>query len=66
MTTVSVYYRGNRAHVIKEASGDIELAPKEKKTMTLEVTPEEYVDKLVEYYNMRVYAVATVLQVRNE
>ncbi|PSN43597.1 hypothetical protein C0J52_15977 [Blattella germanica] len=33
-----------------------------EKTMTLEVTPEEYMDKLVEYYNMRVYAVATVLE----
>ncbi|PSN43599.1 hypothetical protein C0J52_15979 [Blattella germanica] len=35
-----------------------------KQTMTLEVPPEEYVDKLVEFCNLKTYAVATISETK--
>ncbi|PSN43603.1 Hemocyte protein-glutamine gamma-glutamyltransferase [Blattella germanica] len=62
LSTASIYYSGIKAHVIKKATGDFNVAPKAKEMLRLVVKPEEYVDKLVEYCNMKIYAIATVLE----
>ncbi|XP_011313528.1 hemocyte protein-glutamine gamma-glutamyltransferase-like [Fopius arisanus] len=56
----SVYYNGVKAHQIKRAEGEFVLEPSEKRSLQLRCTVEEYLDKLVEYANMKLYAIATV------
>nr|CAD7425377.1 unnamed protein product [Timema monikensis] len=60
LSAASVYYTGIKAHLIKKASGDFQVQPKSKELLKLTVKPEDYLDKLVEYCNMKIYALATV------
>ncbi|XP_015109544.1 hemocyte protein-glutamine gamma-glutamyltransferase [Diachasma alloeum] len=56
----SVYYNGVKAHQIKRAEGEFELEAAERRSLQLRCTVEEYLDKLVEYANMKLYAIAVV------
>ncbi|KAJ9586417.1 hypothetical protein L9F63_019932, partial [Diploptera punctata] len=62
LSAASIYYTGIKAHVIKRATGEFKVAPKSKELLRLTVKPEEYIDKLVEYCNMKIYAIATVIE----
>ncbi|XP_069699505.1 hemocyte protein-glutamine gamma-glutamyltransferase-like [Periplaneta americana] len=62
LSAASIFYTGIKAHVVKKATGDFKVAPKAKEMLRLTVKPEEYVDKLVEYCNMKIYAIATVVE----
>ncbi|KDR22723.1 Hemocyte protein-glutamine gamma-glutamyltransferase [Zootermopsis nevadensis] len=62
LSAASIYYTGIKAHVIKKATGDFKVGPKAKEMLRLTVKPEEYLEKLVEYCNMKIYAIATVVE----
>ena len=76
VTTHSIHYNGVRAKQVKEARGKFTLQPRESRTggndnifeyifaedtLILTVTPEEYMDKLVEYCMVKVYGMIRVL-----
>ncbi|XP_003692323.1 hemocyte protein-glutamine gamma-glutamyltransferase-like [Apis florea] len=60
----SVYYKGIKAHLVKRASGDFVLEPHASEQLRLTVTVDDYLDKLVEYCNMKLYSIATVVETK--
>lgn len=60
----SVYYTGIKAHLVKRASGDFVLRPQATEKLTLRITVDDYLDKLVEYCNMKLYSIATVVETK--
>ncbi|GAB1865095.1 Hemocyte protein-glutamine gamma-glutamyltransferase [Camponotus japonicus] len=60
----SVYYTGVKANLVKRASGDFALQPNAVEQLRLSVTVNDYLDKLVEYCNMKLYCIATVKETR--
>ncbi|XP_003491121.1 hemocyte protein-glutamine gamma-glutamyltransferase [Bombus impatiens] len=60
----SVYYTGIKAHLVKRASGDFVLQPHASEQLRLRVTVDDYLDKLVEYCNMKLYSIATVVETK--
>ncbi|KAE8742256.1 hypothetical protein FOCC_FOCC012185 [Frankliniella occidentalis] len=56
----SVYYTGVKAHIVKKASGDFLVQPYASDVLRLTVEAEEYIDKMVEYNNMKIFALASV------
>ncbi|XP_076766977.1 hemocyte protein-glutamine gamma-glutamyltransferase [Xylocopa sonorina] len=58
----SVYYKGIKAHLVKRASGNFVLQPQASEQLRLRVTVDDYLDKLVEYCNMKLYCIATVVE----
>lgn len=60
----SVYYTGIKAHLVKRASGDFVLQPNASEQLRLRVTVDDYLDKLVEYCNMKLYSIATVVETK--
>ncbi|RWS27608.1 hemocyte protein-glutamine gamma-glutamyltransferase-like protein [Leptotrombidium deliense] len=60
VNTNSVYYTGILARKVKRDRQIIQLGPGQRETIRLRVTAEEYLDKLVDYAMMKIYAVATV------
>ncbi|KAK9308630.1 hypothetical protein QLX08_001476 [Tetragonisca angustula] len=60
----SVYYTGIKAHLVKRASGDFVLRPQATEQLRLRVTVDDYLDKLVEYCNMKLYSIATVVETK--
>lgn len=49
MSTSSVYYTGRKAHLVKKGVGEFTLQPFERETLSMEVLPEDYMPKSVEY-----------------
>ncbi|XP_043784333.1 hemocyte protein-glutamine gamma-glutamyltransferase-like [Apis laboriosa] len=60
----SVYYKGIKAHLVKRASGDFVLEPYASEQLRLTITVDDYLDKLVEYCNMKLYSIATVVETK--
>ncbi|XP_060814180.1 hemocyte protein-glutamine gamma-glutamyltransferase-like [Bombus pascuorum] len=60
----SVYYTGIKANLVKRASGDFVLQPHASEQLRLRVTVDDYLDKLVEYCNMKLYSIATVVETK--
>ncbi|PBC33779.1 Hemocyte protein-glutamine gamma-glutamyltransferase [Apis cerana cerana] len=60
----SVYYKGIKAHLVKRASGDFVLEPHASEQLRLTITVDDYLDKLVEYCNMKLYSIATVVETK--
>ena len=60
MSSGSVYYTGVSAVPIKRAEGEFVLAGGQAETLALQVHPEEYLDKLVEYCMVKCHAVVRV------
>lgn len=60
----SVYYTGVKAHLVKRAAGDFVLEPQASEQLRLRVTVEDYLDKLVEYCNMKLRCIATVVETK--
>ncbi|KAG8222477.1 hypothetical protein J437_LFUL000839 [Ladona fulva] len=60
----SVFYTGVKAHCVKKASGTFKIRAGSKEELSLSVTPDDYLGKLVEYCIMKVYAIATVTETR--
>lgn len=60
LSAASVYYTGVKAHMVKKASGTFAVQPYSTDVLRLSVDPEEYAEKLVEYNNMKIFALASV------
>lgn len=60
LSSSSVYYTGITARKVKRARGSFVLQPKQKEELGIEVTSDDYYDKLVDYSMMKIYAMATV------
>ncbi|KAG8192992.1 hypothetical protein JTE90_028112 [Oedothorax gibbosus] len=60
LTASSVYYTGIIARNIKRARGVFTLKPRQKEELGIEVSAEDYLDKLVDYALMKIYAIASV------
>ncbi|XP_057672514.1 hemocyte protein-glutamine gamma-glutamyltransferase-like [Diorhabda carinulata] len=60
MTASSVYYMGTTANDIKKTRGTLKLEPHQRETVRLEVFPKDYLNKLVDHFFVKLYAVANV------
>ncbi|XP_076269467.1 hemocyte protein-glutamine gamma-glutamyltransferase-like [Rhynchophorus ferrugineus] len=60
LSSGSVYYTGAAGSDIKKSQGTIKIAGYQKETLRIYVTPEEYIDKLVDHCMIKIYAVASV------
>ncbi|XP_017761962.1 PREDICTED: hemocyte protein-glutamine gamma-glutamyltransferase-like, partial [Eufriesea mexicana] len=60
----SVYYTGIKAHLVKRANGTFNLQPHASEQLRLRVTADDYLDKLVEYCNMKLYCICTVVETK--
>ncbi|RWS15713.1 hemocyte protein-glutamine gamma-glutamyltransferase-like protein [Dinothrombium tinctorium] len=60
INTNSVYYTGILARKVKRDRQIYLLQPGQRELVRLRIAPEEYLDKLVDYSMMKIYAVATV------
>lgn len=60
----SVYYTGVKANLIKKIHGEFVMKPHSTEKLRMTVKADEYLEKLVEYCNMKLYAIATVTETR--
>ncbi|KAJ8975426.1 hypothetical protein NQ317_018935 [Molorchus minor] len=60
LSASSVYYTGRAANDIKKSQGTFNIKPGNKETLQIHVTPEEYLEKLVDHGLIKIYAIATV------
>ncbi|XP_031346704.1 hemocyte protein-glutamine gamma-glutamyltransferase-like [Photinus pyralis] len=60
LSSSSVFYTGVKAKLIKKAEGSFSVPPRSTETMRLEIRADDYLNKLVEYCIMKIYAIATV------
>ncbi|XP_015604650.1 hemocyte protein-glutamine gamma-glutamyltransferase [Cephus cinctus] len=60
----SVYYTGVKANLVKRATGDFVVKPNSSEQLKLRITVDDYLEKLVEYCNMKLYCIATVKETR--
>lgn len=64
LSAASVYYTGVRAQRIIKQEGRFVMKPNSSEELKLVVTADDYLEKLVEYCNMKIYAIATVTETR--
>lgn len=64
MSANTVYYTGINAHTVKKDIRQLVLKPRQKETLTINVSSKEYYDKLVDYSMMKIYAMATVKETK--
>ncbi|GFY46463.1 hemocyte protein-glutamine gamma-glutamyltransferase [Trichonephila inaurata madagascariensis] len=60
LSASSVYYTGIIARKVKRARGVFTLKPKQQEELGIEVTFDDYFDKLVDYAMLKIYAISTV------
>ncbi|KAG5896285.1 hypothetical protein JTB14_008842 [Gonioctena quinquepunctata] len=56
----TVYYNGVKASLINKQEGEFKMKPHSDETLILTVKADEYLDKLVEYCIMKIYAIASI------
>ncbi|KAJ3662928.1 hypothetical protein Zmor_007242 [Zophobas morio] len=64
LSAASVFYNGVKAHLVKKEDIEAVVKPKSTETMRMTVKADEYLDKLVEYCNLKLYAIASVTETR--
>nr|XP_023022029.1 hemocyte protein-glutamine gamma-glutamyltransferase-like isoform X1 [Leptinotarsa decemlineata]XP_023022031.1 hemocyte protein-glutamine gamma-glutamyltransferase-like isoform X1 [Leptinotarsa decemlineata] len=60
LSASSVYYTGTTAKDLQKSKGTVKIQPGKKETLRLEITPDEYVGKLVDHSFIKLYAIANV------
>ncbi|CAG0884268.1 unnamed protein product [Cyprideis torosa] len=60
MSSSSIYYNGSRGKHILKTSGKFAVRSGHRETVSMKVDPREYLDKLVDYGMIKIYALATV------
>merc|ERR1712241_688274 len=58
----SIYNDGTTGHLIRKSSGEFTWPAGKRDALTLTVRPEEYMDQLVDYNIVKVYAVVRVIE----
>lgn len=56
----TVHYTGIIARKVKRARGTFILKPRQKEQLGIKVTVDDYLDKLVDYAMLKIYAISTV------
>lgn len=64
LSTASIFYTGVQAKKVKKVDGNFTLDPQQSEMLGITVKPEEYMDKLVDYSMMKIYAIAVVKETR--
>uniref|UniRef100_A0A1B6D4M4 Transglutaminase-like domain-containing protein n=1 Tax=Clastoptera arizonana TaxID=38151 RepID=A0A1B6D4M4_9HEMI len=64
LSASSIFYNGVKAHLIKRETGVFVLQPYQVENLRLIIKPEEYIDKLVEYCIIKIFAMMTVMETR--
>ncbi|XP_060519546.1 hemocyte protein-glutamine gamma-glutamyltransferase isoform X2 [Cylas formicarius] len=64
LSAVSVYYTGVKANDIKKSQGEFKMQPHSEEQLKMTVKGDEYLEKLVEYSNIKMSAIATVVETR--
>ncbi|XP_035205154.1 hemocyte protein-glutamine gamma-glutamyltransferase-like [Stegodyphus dumicola] len=60
LSASSIYYTGIIARKVKRARGTFTLRPRQKEQLGIEVSVDDYLDKLVDYAMLKIYAISTV------
>ncbi|XP_013788213.2 hemocyte protein-glutamine gamma-glutamyltransferase-like [Limulus polyphemus] len=60
LSVFSVYYTGTTSKKLKQEKRSISIFPSQRKTLSLRISPDEYLNKLVDYAMIKIYAIATV------
>ncbi|XP_038210952.1 hemocyte protein-glutamine gamma-glutamyltransferase-like [Zerene cesonia] len=60
LSATSVFYNGVKADLLKKVEGKIFVGPQKKEQISILITAEEYLPKLVEYCNIKISAMAIV------
>lgn len=60
LTATSVFYNGVRSEVVKKIEGKLFVGPQKHEQISIQVQPDDYLPKLVEYCNMKISAMAIV------
>ncbi|CAG9127446.1 unnamed protein product [Plutella xylostella] len=60
LSATSIFYNGVKSQVVKKAEGKIFVGPGKREEISIQVTPEEYLTRLVEYGNLKITAMAIV------
>lgn len=64
ISATSVYYTGASAHDIKKSQGTFSLESGQRKTLSIRVTPSDYLDKLVDHSLIKIYSIANVKETK--
>ncbi|KAK9506650.1 hypothetical protein O3M35_008545 [Rhynocoris fuscipes] len=64
VSVLSVHYNGVKGHTVKKTCDTVEIAPKAKKQITIEVKADDYIGKLVEFGFLKTYLIATVQETK--
>ena len=62
LSSSSVFYTGVKAHLIMKGSGEFSMKGGEKETLSMVVTPEEYMSKTVDMCIMKNYVLVSVAE----
>lgn len=60
LSTSSVYYTGVQAKRVKKVDANFKLEPRQEEELSIHIKCEDYLDKLVDYSMMKIYAIAFV------
>ena len=60
LSTSSVFYTGVKAHLVKKGSGEFAMKANERETLSMEVTPDEYMSKVLDMCLMKNYVLISV------
>ncbi|KAG7301253.1 hypothetical protein JYU34_014157 [Plutella xylostella] len=60
LSATSIFYNGVKSQVVKKAEGKIFVGPGKREEISIQVSPEEYLTRLVEYGNLKITAMAIV------
>ncbi|XP_063233133.1 hemocyte protein-glutamine gamma-glutamyltransferase-like [Bacillus rossius redtenbacheri] len=60
VSAATIFYTGIKDKLVKKATGTFKIMPNKKDKLQLIVDAGEYMDKLVEYCLIKIYAIATV------
>lgn len=64
LSASSIFYTGVTASGIKRFQKTFTLNPQQKETLKIDITPEEYLEKLVDHGLIKIYAIANVRETK--
>lgn len=64
LSASSVYYTGATAKHIKRSQGTFAVRPGKKEILKIHVTPQDYLDKLVDHSLIKIYSIANVKETK--
>jgi len=62
LSSSSVFYTGEKAHLIKKGSGEFKMKPDERETLSMEVTASDYMSRVVDMCLIKNNVLVTVAE----